>query len=82
MTWRGSKLLKHLIQFLCMMMAWGTALSRVSDYKHHWSDVLAGAIQGAVVALVVVRILLLFTFIYFFTVERVSIPFFIKTICS
>ena len=26
--------------------------SRVSDYKHHWSDVLSGGILGSVVALV------------------------------
>jgi hypothetical protein len=31
-------------------MAYYTSLSRVSDYKHHPTDVLAGAIIGAVVA--------------------------------
>lgn len=35
MTWKGSKLLKYLLQFSFVMMAWFTALSRVSDYKHH-----------------------------------------------
>lgn len=35
MTWKGSKLLKYLLQFIFVMMAWFTALSRVSDYKHH-----------------------------------------------
>ncbi|XP_043593561.1 putative phosphatidate phosphatase isoform X1 [Bombus pyrosoma] len=53
MTWKGSKLLKHFLQLLCILMAWFTALSRVSDYKHHWSDVLAGSTLGTIVALVV-----------------------------
>jgi len=54
MTWRGSKLLRHLLQFQFIMVAWYTALSRVSDYKHHWSDVLAGSLIGSISALVVV----------------------------
>lgn len=53
MNWRGSKLLKHFLQFLLIMLAWYTCLSRISDYKHHWSDVLAGAILGSTVAIVV-----------------------------
>ncbi|VVC96681.1 unnamed protein product [Leptidea sinapis] len=39
-VWRGSKLLRHGIQFTMLMMAWYTVMSRVSDYKHHWSDFL------------------------------------------
>ncbi|XP_012271544.1 putative phosphatidate phosphatase [Orussus abietinus] len=49
-TWEGSKLLKHVLQIICLLMAWFTAMSRVTDYKHHWSDVLAGSTLGVVVA--------------------------------
>lgn len=46
-----------MLQLACLLMAWFTALSRVSDYKHHWSDVLAGTTLGTIVALVVVSII-------------------------
>ncbi|XP_075215662.1 putative phosphatidate phosphatase isoform X2 [Lycorma delicatula] len=52
-TWGGSKLLKPLLQFTVLSMAFCTALSRVSDNKHHWSDVLAGSLLGIIVALLV-----------------------------
>lgn len=58
--WRGSHLLRHVAQFLCIALAWGTALSRISDYKHHWSDVLAGSLLGTVVAIIVVSTYVLF----------------------
>nr|CAD7443262.1 unnamed protein product [Timema bartmani] len=44
MTWGGSKLLKHTLQFGLILLAWWTALTRVTDYMHHWSDVLAGVV--------------------------------------
>ncbi|XP_017836000.1 putative phosphatidate phosphatase isoform X1 [Drosophila busckii] len=53
MKWRGSQLLRHFLQFLFIMIAWYTAMSRVSDYKHHWSDVLAGSAIGVACALIV-----------------------------
>jgi hypothetical protein len=33
--WRASKLFKHSLQFVVVLMAVYTALSRISDYKHH-----------------------------------------------
>ncbi|EHA99009.1 Lipid phosphate phosphohydrolase 3 [Heterocephalus glaber] len=49
-TWRGARLLRPLLQFTLIMMAFYTGLSRISDHKHHPSDVLAGFAQGALVA--------------------------------
>ncbi|GAA6074701.1 phospholipid phosphatase 3 isoform X1, partial [Tachysurus ichikawai] len=49
-TWRGARLLRPLVQFTLLMMAFYTGLSRVSDHKHHPTDVLAGFVQGALVA--------------------------------
>lgn len=54
MTWEGSELLKHLLQFLAVMAAWTTALTRVSDYMHHWSDVLAGIVIGTLFGILTV----------------------------
>ncbi|KAK0095248.1 hypothetical protein PV326_008868 [Microctonus aethiopoides] len=52
MAWRSSKLLKHFLQFICLMLAWFTAMSRISNYKHHWSDVLCGILIGIIVSLI------------------------------
>lgn len=56
MTWNGSKLLRHTLQFIVIMAAIFTGMTRISDYKHHWSDVLGGLSIGAIAACVVVRI--------------------------
>lgn len=46
-------LVKPTLQVLIISAAFYTGLTRVSDYKHHWQDVLAGLLQGASVATVV-----------------------------
>lgn len=56
MTWDGSKLLRHTMQFLAVLSSLFTAMTRVSDYKHHWSDVLCGLLLGTSVAWIVVSI--------------------------
>lgn len=55
LTWRGSKLSRHFVQFVLIMLAWYTALSRVMDNWHHWSDVLSGSLLGVAGALITVR---------------------------
>lgn len=53
--WRGgrgiNRVLRHLLQFLFLSMAWFISLSRVADYWHHWSDVMAGAVMGIIYAI-------------------------------
>ncbi|KAH8419577.1 hypothetical protein KR222_006969 [Zaprionus bogoriensis] len=48
-------LLRPLCQLLCVGLASFVGLSRVMDYKHHWSDVVAGSLLGATIALAVVH---------------------------
>ncbi|CAG9806291.1 unnamed protein product [Chironomus riparius] len=53
MRYNGSKLLKHFIQLFFICGALYTGLSRISDYKHHYTDVLAGLILGSLISYVV-----------------------------
>uniref|UniRef100_A0A0K8URV0 Putative phosphatidate phosphatase n=2 Tax=Bactrocera latifrons TaxID=174628 RepID=A0A0K8URV0_BACLA len=55
MTWERCKMVKHFIQFLLLMFAWYTGLTRISDNQHHTTDVLAGSAIGAFYAIVLVR---------------------------
>ncbi|KAL7049535.1 hypothetical protein ACKWTF_003747 [Chironomus riparius] len=58
--WNGTQILKYFLQFILIAAAWFTSLSRISDYKHHWSDVLAGSALGFVLALFVCQKILKF----------------------
>uniref|UniRef100_W5MVT6 Phospholipid phosphatase 1 n=1 Tax=Lepisosteus oculatus TaxID=7918 RepID=W5MVT6_LEPOC len=49
-----ARLLRPTIQFFLIAASVYVGLSRVSDYKHHWSDVLTGLLQGAAVAILIV----------------------------
>ena len=52
MKWQTLSLLRPLIQMSLIYLAIYTGFTRISDYKHHWSDVLIGLIQGTTVAIV------------------------------
>ncbi|VDO59923.1 unnamed protein product [Onchocerca flexuosa] len=48
-----SRLLLPVIQFALFGGAAFVAYSRVSDYKHHWSDVLVGTLFGSAIGIIV-----------------------------
>jgi len=50
------------------MMAFYTGLSRVSDHKHHPTDVLAGFVQGALVAYCIVS-----TDLHFYSLDMLQV---------
>ncbi|XP_056615868.1 phospholipid phosphatase 2b [Triplophysa dalaica] len=52
---KWARLLRPTIQFFLVAFAVYVGYTRVSDYKHHWSDVLVGLLQGALVAILTVR---------------------------
>jgi len=51
---------KSIVQLCAFIAAWHTAMSRVSDFKHHYTDVMAGAAIGISVAIFIVSFLLTF----------------------
>lgn len=50
---RMSSLVKGVFEVAAIIFGFYTCLTRISDYKHHWSDVLAGGVLGVIVCLVV-----------------------------
>ena len=51
---RPSQFLKVLIQACLILIGMYTGFTRVSDYKHHWSDVLAGFFLGTLIAFIII----------------------------
>ncbi|XP_026739891.1 phospholipid phosphatase 2-like isoform X1 [Trichoplusia ni] len=57
-SWHNrSVLLVPLLQILCIVYAAVCALSRISDHRHHWWDVLVGGTMGALSVLYTVLVL-------------------------
>lgn len=54
---KWARLLRPTIQFFLVAFAVYVGYTRVSDYKHHWSDVVVGLLQGALVAVLNVSLL-------------------------
>ena len=48
-----SKFLKFFLQLVVAQLGILCSLSRVSDYKHHWTDVLAGMLLGILIAVLI-----------------------------
>lgn len=54
MQGKWTRLARPTIQFFLVAFAVYVGYTRVSDYKHHWSDVLVGLLQGALIAVLTV----------------------------
>ncbi|GBP27235.1 Putative phosphatidate phosphatase [Eumeta japonica] len=52
-SYRGVKLGVPAAQLVVALAAWYTALSRVAEHMHHWGDVAAGILIGALYAVLV-----------------------------
>ncbi|KAM9242125.1 phospholipid phosphatase 2 isoform 3-T6 [Dugong dugon] len=55
LRWKWARLLRPTVQFSLVTFALYVGYTRVSDHRHHWSDVLVGFLQGALVAGLAVR---------------------------
>jgi phosphatidate phosphatase len=44
------RFIKAGVQLIAFIGSWHTCMSRISDYKHHYTDVVAGATIGISVA--------------------------------
>lgn len=54
MQGKWTRLVRPTIQFFLVAFALFVGYTRVSDNKHHWSDVLIGLLQGALIAVLTV----------------------------
>lgn len=54
MQGKWTRLVRPTIQFFLVAFALYVGYTRVSDYKHHWGDVLIGLLQGALIAVLTV----------------------------
>lgn len=54
MRGKWTRLVRPTIQFFLVSFALYVGYTRVSDFKHHWSDVLVGLLQGALIAVLTV----------------------------
>ncbi|GIY06861.1 putative phosphatidate phosphatase [Caerostris extrusa] len=48
-----TRLLKRILQFILLLIATYTVVSRIEDNKHHWSDVIGGLTVGIIIAIAV-----------------------------
>lgn len=52
-TWKTTFMVKNLVQFLLILSAVFTGITRFVEYQNHWSDILSGFVIGTLVAVLV-----------------------------
>ena len=53
-TFRGFRIIRPFLQFGIFLLAFFICLTRITDYKHHPTDVIAGILIGIVYALILI----------------------------
>lgn len=61
MRGKWTRLVRPTIQFFLVSFSLYVGYTRVSDFKHHWSDVVVGLLQGALIAVLTVSPTLAYT---------------------
>lgn len=67
---RWARLFRPTLQFFLVATAVYVGLSRVSDYKHHWSDVLMGLLLGGSVGIFTVSLCLVDVKLLKYTIKK------------
>ena len=60
MLFRALKTTKPFLQFGFIALAFYIALTRISDYKHHPTDVITGILLGTIVAVAITKVVINF----------------------
>lgn len=69
MQWGDTTLVKKFIQALLITFSLFVGMSRIFDFKHHWSDVVGGLLIGYIFSFITV----IYSFILLNNVKKIAL---------